>query len=292
MTSTLRAPLLLPPPSGPDRLFRVGPLRVEDSPGPDPIGRDTVVAATMVSGPWCLGPDGRPGVGALCVLLDAVLGQATIVGRPDGHWPVTTEMTVDLCGPIPGDGGEVTVRAWVVEAGDRAVLARGDVLGPRGELIGVGTEWGRFLPEVPDLDSLADPDAGTAPPDGDAAAVLGVTFPDRSSATPDGVAEQGPTLVLPGSAALANERDTMHGGILAAVSELAAVAALPGPAERPLATGSLHVTYLRPAGLDAPTTVEADVVHAGRSFGVVRTDVRNAAGKLAAAATVTRRALD
>lgn len=289
--TTLRAPLLLPPPSGPDRLFRVGPLRVEDSPGSEAPGRGTVVAATMRSGPWCHGPDGRPGVGALCVLLDAVLGQATIVGRPDGHWPVTTEMTVDMCGPVPDDGGEITVRAWVIEAGDRAVLARGDVLGPGGEVIGVGTEWGRFLPEVPDLDALADPDAGAAPPDGDAAAVLGASLPVRTS-TPDGVAEQGPTLVLPGSTALANERDTMHGGILAAVSELAAVAALPGSPERPLATGSLHVTYLRPAGLDAPTTVETDTVHAGRSFGVVRADVRNAAGKLAAAATVTRRALD
>lgn len=137
---SLRAPLLLPPPSGPDRLFRVGPLRVEPGAGEDPCGRDTVVAATMRSGPWCRGPDGRPGIGALCVLLDAVLGQATIVGRPDGHWPVTTEMTVDVCGPIPDDGGSITVRARVVRAGERSVLARGEVLGPRGELIGVGTD--------------------------------------------------------------------------------------------------------------------------------------------------------
>ncbi|MDN5916224.1 MAG: PaaI family thioesterase [Pseudonocardia sp.] len=289
--TTLRAPLLLPPPSGPDRLFRVGPLRVENGPGSDGAGGHTVVAATMRSGPWCHGPDGRPGVGSLCVLLDAVLGQATIVGRPDGHWPVTTEMTVDLCGPIPDEGGDITVRAWVVEAGDRSVLARGDVLGPRGELIGVGTEWGRFLPEVPDLDYAVDPDAHVDPPDGDAAAVLGAVFPGHA-APPGGVAEERPTLVLPGSSALANERDTMHGGILAAVSELAAVAVLPGTPERPLVTGSLHVSYLRPAGLDAPTTVGTDTVHAGRSFGVVRTDVRNTAGKLAAAATVTRRALD
>lgn len=285
--TTLRAPLLLPPPSGPDRLFRVGPLRLE--PGPD-----TVVAATMRSGPWCRGPDGRPGVGALCVLLDAVLGQATMVRRPDGHWPVTTEMTVDLCGGIPDDGGEVVVRAWVVHAGERSVLARGDVLGPRGELVGVGTEWGRFLPEVPDLDEAADPDTRLAPPDGDAAAVLGARFPGRED-TPGGAGESSepsPTLVLPGSRALANERDTMHGGVLAAVAELAAAAVLPGGPQRPVATGSLHVTYLRPAGLDAPTTVHTDTVHAGRSFGVVRADVRNAAGRLAAAATVTRRPLD
>lgn len=51
-------------------------------------------------------------------------------------------------------------------------------------------------------------------------------------------------------------------------------------------TGSLHVVYLRPAGLDAPTTVGTDTLHAGRSFGVVRFEVRTAA------ATVTRGAAD
>lgn len=266
------------PPSGPDRLFRVGPLR---SAGP-------AVEAAMRCGPWTVGPDGRPGLGALCVLLDAVLGQATIVGRPEGLWPVTTEMAVDLTGPVPDDG-EVTVRAWTIASGGRSVVARGDVLGPDGELIGVATEWGRLVDGVPEIPGEA-PGADVVPPDGDAAAVLGayvvVGAPSRAAA------EVRPTLTLPGSPALANERDTMHGGILATVAELAAVAVVPGTPDRPMATGSLHVSYLRPAMMDGPTTVRTDVVHQGRSLGVVRSDVRNAAGKLAAAATVTRRALD
>lgn len=267
------------PSSGPDRLFRVGPLRAAGG---------TTVEASMRCGPWTVGPDGRPGLGSLCVLLDAVLGQATIAGRPDGFWPVTTEMTVDLTGPVPADG-DVTVRAWVIASGGRGVVARGDVLGPDGELIGVATEWGRAIPEVPDIAS-DDPGSDVVPPDGDAAAVLGAYLvPDAPRRAPS---ETRPTLTLPGSAALANERDTMHGGILATVAELAAVAVVPGTGGTPMATGSLHVTYLRPALLDGPTTVHTDVVHRGRSFAVVRSDVRNASGKLAAAATVTRRALD
>jgi len=267
------------PPSGPDRLFRVGPLRSAGG---------TTVEASMRCGSWTAGPDGRPGLGSLCVLLDAVLGQATIAGRPDGLWPVTTEMTVDLTGAVPDDG-EVTVRAWVIASAGRGIVARGDVLGPDGALIGVATEWGRLVPEVPDIPP-DDPGSDVVPPPGDAAAVLGayvvVDAPTR------GAGEERPTLTLPGSPALGNERDTMHGGILATVAELAAVAVVPGTPERPMATGSLHVTYLRPAMMDGPTTVHTDVVHQGRSFAVVRSDVRNAAGRLAAAATVTRRALD
>lgn len=267
------------PPSGPDRLFRVGPLRSAGG---------TTVEASMCCGPWTVGPDGRPGLGSLCVLLDAVLGQATIAGRPADSWPVTTEMTVDLTGPVP-DHGEVTVRAWVIPSVGRSVVARGDVLGPDGALIGVATEWARPVPEVPEIPA-DDPGSDVVPPDGDAAAVLGayvvVDAPTRAAG------EERPTLTLPGSPALANERDTMHGGILAAVAELAAVAVLPGAPDRPMATGSLHVTYLRPALMDGPTTVRTTAVHRGRSFGVIRSDVRNAAGKLAAAATVTRRALD
>ncbi|MDQ4118264.1 MAG: PaaI family thioesterase, partial [Actinomycetota bacterium] len=159
MIATEPAPL---PPSGPDRLFRVGPLRSAGG---------TTVEASMRCGPWTAGPDGRPGLGSLCVLLDAVLGQATIAGRPEGFWPVTTEMTVDLTGPVPDDG-DVTVRAWVIGSGGHSVVARGDVLGPDGTLIGVATEWGRLVPDVPDIPA-DDPGSDVVPPDGDAAAVLG-----------------------------------------------------------------------------------------------------------------------
>lgn len=274
--TTARPPLLLCPPSGPDRLFRIGPLVVRDDlPDPDGAGHlGPAVEGMQESGPWSVGPDGRPGLGSLGVLLDAVLGQATINARPAGHWPVTTELAVDLTGPVPGRG-EVTVRARPVHAAGNRVLARGELRGPDGGLLGVATEWGRFIPEVPDLDG----DPGTGPgPDGDAAAALGLTR------GPDGAARLAP------SPALGNERGTIHGGCLAAALELAAVAALPGPAGDPHRTGSLHVTYLRPADTSEPHTVRAEIVHAGRSFGVVRTTVVRPDGRPAATATVTRNA--
>lgn len=271
-----RPPLLLCPPCGPDRLFRVGPVRARpDLPGPEPAGQlGPGVEQTMTAGPWCTGPDGLPGLGSLGVLLDAALGQATINARPDGHWAVTTEMTIDLLGPLPGEG-TLTVQAWPVHAAGATVLARGELRGPGGDLLGIGTEWGRFIPEVPELDDGPPPAPG---PDGDAAAVLGL------SAGPDGVLRMAP------SPALGNERGTVHGGVLAAACEIAAVAALPGPADNPHRTGSLHVTYLRPADTTELNTVPVEVVHGGRSFGVLRAAVVRPDGKPAATATVTRNA--
>lgn len=273
---TGRPPLLLCPPSGPDRLYRVGPLRIlDDLPNREGAGHlGPAVEATQAAGPWCTGPDGRPGLGSLGVLLDAVLGQATINARPDGHWPVTTEMALDLLAPLPATG-TLTVRAWPVHAAGLTVLSRGELRGPDGGLLGIGTEWGRFIPEVPAVDGDPVPGPG---PDGDAAAVLGL------APGPDGVLRLAP------SAALGNERGTVHGGVLAAACEIAAVAALPGPAGRPHRTASLHVTYLRPADTTEVNTVPAEVVHGGRSFGVVRTAVLRPDGKPAAAATVTRNA--
>src|SRR6476660_6523591 len=54
----------------------------------------------MDVGPWLV-VDGRPAAGSLGVLMDDVLGQAVIVGRPGGHWAVTTELAVDVCAPLP-----------------------------------------------------------------------------------------------------------------------------------------------------------------------------------------------
>jgi uncharacterized protein (TIGR00369 family) len=82
---------------------------------------------------------------------------------------------------------------------------------------------------------------------------------------------------------------TVHGGILATASELAAAAALPATPGRPFVTGSLRIAYLRPAPIAGETLFRTRPVHAGRSFGVVQVEAWTAAGRLATSATVTRR---
>jgi acyl-coenzyme A thioesterase PaaI-like protein len=54
-----------------------------------------------------------------------------------------------------------------------------------------------------------------------------------------------------------------------------------------LEVASVRVVYLRPA--TSEVRFVPAVVHRGRTFGVVRVDVRNAAGALCTSATVTAR---
>src|SRR5690242_14160912 len=81
------------PGGGPEGLFRVDDLSVGDA----PHGR-------MITGPWMTGPDGRPSPGGLGVLVDDVLGYAILAARPRNDWSVSTEIALDVLGPVPGDG--------------------------------------------------------------------------------------------------------------------------------------------------------------------------------------------
>lgn len=261
------APVLLTAPLGPDRLVGMGPIEVDDS---------GLVRASMPTARWMVGPDGRPSAGALGVLLDAVLGQAMLLPRPVDGWAVTTELAADLVAPVPLDGSPVTVEARAVAADAEGSLSQGRVLAADGTLLGVATEWGKFTPGVPDVDAVVPvvrvPEAGS---------VVGLLGGEVSG---DPV-----TLSVPGVAALANELDTIHGGIMLTASEVAAAAALPGPPDRPLVTGSMRICYLRPSPVAGTTQFRTRVVHAGRSFGVVEVEAWGPTGKLATTATVTRR---
>ena len=275
--STPRAPVVVPPPSGPDRLLGVGPVTVDDA---------GVCRASMSCGPWAAGPDGRPSAGVLGVLLDAVLGQATLVGRAPDGWALTTELAVDLAGPVPLEGG-LECAASVVHVDGEGVLARGQVLDDTGRVVAVATEWGKFVDGPPDL---APPPPVPVPRARDLVELLGgALVPAADGSAPTASVQDGPSLRLPGSPALSNELATVHGGILATASELAAVAALPASAGRSFVTGSLRIAYLRPSPVTGDTLFRTRPVHAGRSFGVVQVEAWSGSGRLATTATVTRR---
>src|ERR1700729_3537648 len=106
----------------------MGPMLVEDD----------QARASMPTGPWLRGRDGRLSPAGLGVLLDDVLGQAVLIKRPAGLWSVTTELNIDVVAPLPADGRPVSATASPV------------LLDDAGRCLAVGTTWGRFFTGIPD----------------------------------------------------------------------------------------------------------------------------------------------
>src|ERR1700677_462562 len=205
---------------------------------------------SMPTGPWLRAPDGRPSAAGLGVLLDDVLGQAVLTSRPDGLWSVTTDLNIDVTAPLPADGQRVSATAGPALLDDAGGLARGGDRGAAGPWLPAALARGACL-----------------------SVLLGVVVPDNGR------------VYLPLRADLGNPQGVVHGGILLSLAVMSAEQVLrPGSQ---LEIASVRVAYLRPAAGElsfVPVTV-----HRGRSFGVVRVDVSNAAGALCTSATVTVR---
>src|ERR1700688_1931344 len=100
----------------PENLFGVGPVLAESA----------RARASMPTGPWLRGRDGRLSPAGLGVLLDDVLGQAVLTSRPTGLWSVTTELNIDAAAPLPADGQQLSASASPVLLDDAGGLARGE----------------------------------------------------------------------------------------------------------------------------------------------------------------------
>jgi acyl-coenzyme A thioesterase PaaI-like protein len=246
----------------PEHLFDVGPVLAESG----------QARASMPTGPWLRGPNGRPSPAGLGVLLDDVLGQAVLIQRSAGLWSVTTELNIDVVAPLPADGQVVDATASPVLIDDGGGLARGEVRDAAGRCLAVGTTWARFVPGVPDeiFDPPEHPD-DTARGEG-LNDLLQVCIPDTG------------LLDLPSRVDLANPRGVVHGGVLLCLAVMSADRALH---DSQLEVASVRVVYPRPAL--GELTFEPVIVHRGRSLGVVRVDVKNVAGALCTSATVTAR---
>jgi YD repeat-containing protein len=251
-------PVLLTPYGGPEALFRLGEIAVDDS---------LASANSMEIGPWLV-VDGRTAAGSLGVLMDDVLGQAVIVGRPEGHWAVTTELTVDVCTSLPS-AGQLHAAGQLVSVDAAGGIARGTVRDDAGHLVAVGTTWSRFIPYLPD--GVRSGARGAAQAAGDPSPH------ELLDHTDDGI-------VIDARAEFGNPGGVVHGGVLTWVAELAA-RRLVGPSS--LHTASIRTAYVRPA--IAPVTVVARIVHGGRSFAVIEAVARARDGRPCTLATVTLR---
>ena len=254
-------PVLLTPYGGPEALFRLGQIEVDDSTG------SAVTLLSMETGPWVV-VDGRPAAGSLGVLMDDVLGQAVIGGRPAGHWAVTTELTVDVCAPLPSSGRLHAVGELVTVDGAGGI-ARGTVRDDTGHVVAVGATWSRFIPYLPE--GVRSGACAVRPAAGDPVPH------ELLNRTDDGV-------VIGACPEFGNPGGVVHGGVLTWVAELTA-RWLVGPSA--LHTASIRTAYVRPAL--APVTVVARTVHGGRSLTVIEAVARARDGRPCTLATVTLR---
>jgi uncharacterized protein (TIGR00369 family) len=281
--STEQRQLLLAMDGGPERTFRVGRA------WPAEDGEPGDVTGTMVTGPWLTGPAGTIPGGTLGVLVDNALAYALLQDRGLDQWSVSAEISVDLCGPVPADGTPLTVRARRVHFGAKGGLASGTVTGPDGTVIALCSQHTRWIPAPPFAE---DPDAwvkvhGADPVPADVVAASGgpASLTELLGArirAADGCA----VLELPVTGELANPLGNLHGGVTFCAVDVAAHAALQSVGG-PTSTASVHVAYPRPVLPGTTARFEAQVIHSGRSLGLVRVSALNEAGKPCVVASVT-----
>jgi uncharacterized protein (TIGR00369 family) len=273
MTETVTRPRTPFVAGGPESLFRVGPVTND---------RD-LTRGSMRTGDWMLSADGEPCRGSLGVLADDILGYAVVAERPDGHWAVSTEISIDFCSDLPVDGSTLYAESHTVEFDMVGGLSRGRIVDRLGRTIALGSERVRFVPETPSAPAYTSSAGVLVGPDPltDASSI---PTPDLLRATTrrhDG----GATVLLPAALDLSNPMGNLHGGISLCASEIAGLAALQS-GSHPLVTASIHIAFLRPVAVDGEVTFTAEALHGGRSLGVAQVISHNPAGKVCTIATV------
>lgn len=231
----------------------------------------------------CVDSAGRFATGSLAVLVDSGLGSENHRRRPKGCWTVTTELRLDLINrPREGSTG-LGVSTDHLGSDGHCLTTRGEVLDDDGRVLAAG------LVKSMEIQGVVDPDAyDEAPPwpsalvPGTLAEVLCLTVNSTQSGPGDTRAVEA---VIAPETALANPLGNLHGGVFAAVAEIAGAAVFPH--EREVSSSSLDVRYVRQIPLVSPVTVRAEVVHDGRSWGIARVETRDDRGRVCAVATVT-----
>ena len=258
---------------GAESAFRVGPITADGA----------GIHAVMQTGPWTVGPDGRPSFGSLGVLVDDMLGYAIVRARPDGHWATSTEIHVEFSDHLPHDGSALFAESQAVVLDPSSGLAQGRVFDSSGRTIAIASQRLRFIPATSAALAMAANPA-SAPifdvSDGTTLEQL------RGTLTRHG---KGASLTFPLGPAVSNPMSTLHGGIMLCATEIVGNHAVQSN-DHPLTTAAVHIAYLRPGPVEGEVTFEATTIHRGRRLALARVVSRNAEGKLCTHATVTAHA--
>jgi uncharacterized protein (TIGR00369 family) len=260
--------------SEPEVLFRINELSASAE----------GVRSSMVSGEWMLSPTGDASRGSLSVLLDVVLGIATLTERPHGRWGVTVELSVDFCADPPLTGEDISGEASIIENDQDGGLARGSLQDAAGTLLAVATARLRYSDRLPV--ALADDGAiviphferSEPPRSVPTAELIGAILPPASGSND--------TLLLPASPLNLNPAHTVHGGILACATELLGLT-VARAANPDFITTSLRIAFLRAPRAGQALTFTAVVKHPGRALQVIEVTARDDRGKACSVGTVT-----
>lgn len=241
-------------------------------------------AATMPVSGLCNPFTGAPSLAPLAVLVDHIAGFANHLRRPEGHWTVSSELTM-----------EFTPDALAVIASDPAVpvLAESRSVGTAtatslsacdlshgGVQIGVGTVRTFYIAVSAPAAPAGEPATTPEPAPGALDALMAVEVAEGGGAEP--------VLVQHAHPAVNNTLGAVHGGVAAAGLELVGAAALNADrGDAPLNTASLRVNYLRRLISGARSHYTATALHSGRSSGVADAQAFDADGRLALVGRLT-----
>jgi acyl-coenzyme A thioesterase PaaI-like protein len=251
--------------SGPAALFSVDVLRqCEDG-----------VAGSMTFGPGSVGPGGGPALGALGVLVDEALGYALMGSLAPGAWSISTEIWMDLLGPLPPAGESLTIRTRAVVEGS---FVTGEVHDASGRLVVRCSQRGREVPPA------VDPGGATSAA---RSALAGLPVTEDLEVLL-GLRTEGDVQLLQAHGGLANPHQMLHGGVSLAASEaVAARSRIDSGCSLP--TSSVHIVHTRGVPVDAPLVLHTETRHAGRTLWVSEV-VGTVGGKVCTVATVSAQA--
>ncbi|KRB76121.1 hypothetical protein ASE01_13920 [Nocardioides sp. Root190] len=249
---------------GPEEAFGVGAVTL----GPDGV------SGTMTMGPPFTGPDRRPSAGALGVLVDDVTGYAVIEGLLGARWSVSTEVWLDLLGPVPASG-RLSAQARVRHASATTAFTEGWVYDDSGACVAVCRQRGRAMPDDP---TELRPAAFQVPMrPSNALDLIGLK----------GLGDDSTSLVvLPH---LENPRGMLHGGVTMCGAEMTAVRSRMA-AGVDLPTSSIHTAYTRGIPAGSEVVFRAETRHSGRSFWISEVTGR-VADRVCSVTTVSAQAL-
>jgi acyl-coenzyme A thioesterase PaaI-like protein len=210
---------------------------------------------------------GEPTGAVSCLLADFGLTTCVISSLPDLRGVTTISMTVDHVAPAPVEGGLHADCRAATHAGDGPAYAAGSLRDDDGREVARVAGW--LMPTPADALSADRVGLVHEPPARDLLDLLH--------------AGPGPEFELVARDALSNAIGSLHGGIGALASQLAAETAL-GTGVRPLTS---TFAFLRPTPRDGSVSVRGSVVRRGRRTGTATADLVDPEGRLVLRASLS-----
>jgi uncharacterized protein (TIGR00369 family) len=265
-----------------------------------------VVTAELWRGPELTDAAGRLLPGLAAAVADSALGASVYSLLPAGLASQTVELRLDFLPGIAGPTRRLVSHGAAYHLGHTTGFSRGDITDEAGAIRAYATlravvkPWEEtdsppsahagppaVTPPLPTASALGSQSEATSPADLDG--FLGSPLSTQLGLTLEQHDEREVLARIPVSSALANLFGIVHGGAVSMFAEVGVAAALHAslPRGTSFAVLDLAVNFLRPVPVAGSVDCHAELVHGSRRFAVVRAEVRNPGGRVAALASAT-----